>query len=85
MLPFPNPWDVVGLRTTASVWNVPKKYGPHGVLFFLVKKEPVVVREVVDFGPCLSHNGFSLELGEIVELWLSKKLLVDRKRVYISQ
>ena len=25
---FLDPWDVVGLRTTASVWNVPKKYGP---------------------------------------------------------
>ena len=26
--PFLDPWDVVGLRTAASVWNVPKKYGP---------------------------------------------------------
>ena len=32
--------DVVGLRTTASVLNVPVKSGPHGELsFFLIKKE----------------------------------------------
>ena len=31
---FPDPWDVVGLRTTSSVWNVPGKDGPHGDLFF---------------------------------------------------
>ena len=29
--PSLDPWDVVGLRTTASVWKVPGKYGPHGV------------------------------------------------------
>ena len=34
--------------------NIAKKYGPYGQLFFfLVKKEPVVVREAVDFGPCV--------------------------------
>ena len=31
-------------------WNVPKKYGPHGELFFyLLKNEPVVLSEVVEF------------------------------------
>ena len=35
-----DPWDVVGLRPTASVWNIPRKYGPFGeLLFFLIKKE----------------------------------------------
>ena len=48
--PFVDPWDVVGLRTTASIWNVPKKYGPHGELFFLLQKEQVVLREIADFG-----------------------------------
>ena len=39
--PHLDPWDVVGLRTTSGVWNVPRKYGPHGELFFfLIKKEP---------------------------------------------
>ena len=32
--PFLDPWDVVGLRTAASVWNAPKKYGPYGELLF---------------------------------------------------
>ena len=56
MWPFLDPLDVVGLRTTASIWNVPKKHGPPGELFFfffLVKKELVFVREMVDFGHCV--------------------------------
>ena len=28
-----DPWDVVGLRTTGSVWNFSRKYGPHGEFF----------------------------------------------------
>ena len=41
-------WDVVGLRTTASFWNVPKKYGTHGELFFfLIKKESTIYEKVV--------------------------------------
>ena len=39
-LPLLDAWDVVGLRTTASVWNVAKKYGPFAALFFFLKKEP---------------------------------------------
>ena len=36
--------DVVGWRTTASVWNDPGNYGPHGELFFFfIKKEPIVL------------------------------------------
>ena len=46
--PFLDPWDVVGLRTTASVWNVPKEYGPYSELFFfLIKKEPTICEKVV--------------------------------------
>ena len=38
---FLDPWDVVGLRTSSSVRNVPGRYGPHGeLIFFLIKKEP---------------------------------------------
>ena len=49
--PFLDPWDVVRLRSTGSSWNIPKKYGPHGELFFLlIKKEPVFLREMVDCG-----------------------------------
>ena len=43
-----DPLDVVGLRTTGSIWNVPKKCGPHGQLLFFFK--PVVLREMVDVG-----------------------------------
>ena len=52
MWPLLDLWDVVGYRTTASIWNVPKKYGPYGELFFffLKKKELVVLREMVNFG-----------------------------------
>ena len=51
--PFLDPWDVVGLRTTARIWKIPEKYGPCGELFFLIKKGPVVFREMVDFGHCI--------------------------------
>ena len=38
---FLDPWDVVGLRTTAGVWNVPAKFGLDGELFFfIIMKEP---------------------------------------------
>ena len=46
---------VVGLRTSAGVWNVPKKYGPYGELFFfLMKKEPFVPTKAVEFRPCIA-------------------------------
>ena len=42
-LPFLAAWDSVRLRT-----NVPGRYGPYGELFFfLLKKEPMVLRELV--------------------------------------
>ena len=42
------------LRTTSSQWNVPGRYGPYGELFFfLLQKEPMVIRELVRFGPSI--------------------------------
>ena len=37
-------------------WNVPGRYGPYGELFFffLLKKEPMALRKLVEFGPCFS-------------------------------
>ena len=53
--PFLDPWDVVGLRTTASVWNVPVEYVPHGELFFFhIKKEPFVLTKAVELRPCVT-------------------------------
>ena len=40
---------------TSTHWNVPKKSGSHGELFFfLLKKEPMVLSELVEFGPSTS-------------------------------
>ena len=53
--PYLDPWDSVRLCTASTLWIVPKKYGPHGELFFfLLTKEPMVVSESVEFGPCVS-------------------------------
>ena len=50
-----DPWDSARLRTASTHLNVPGKYGPHGELFFfLLKKEPMVLSELVEFGPCFS-------------------------------
>ena len=39
----------------STLWDVPKKYGPHGELFFyFLKKEPMVLSKLVNFGPCVS-------------------------------
>ena len=39
---------------TSTHWNVPGKYLPYGELFFfLLKKEPMVLRELVRFGPSI--------------------------------
>ena len=47
-------WDSVRLRTTSTQWNVPERCGPYGELFFfLLKKEPMVLRELVRFGPSI--------------------------------
>ena len=52
--PFLDAWDSVRLRTNSTQWNVPGRYGPHGELFFfLLKKEPMVLRELVRFGPSI--------------------------------
>ena len=40
---FLDPWDSVRLRTASSHWNVPGKYGPHGELFFFLRKKEHVV------------------------------------------
>ena len=46
--PCLDPWDSVRLRTASTHWNVPRKCGPQGVLFFfLIKKEPVVASDEV--------------------------------------
>ena len=40
------------LRKTSTQWNVPRRHGPEGELFFfLLKNEPMVLRELVRFGP----------------------------------
>ena len=52
--PFLDAWDSVHLRTTATQWNVPGRYGSYGeLLFFLLKKEPMFFRELVRFGPSI--------------------------------
>ena len=50
-----NPWDSVRLRTASAHWNVPKKHEPHGELFFFfLKKELLVLGELVEFWPSIS-------------------------------
>ena len=50
--PFLDAWDSVRLRTASTHWNVPGRYGPCGELFFfLLKTEPMVIRELLRFGP----------------------------------
>ena len=52
--PFLDAWDSVRLRTTSKQWNVPGRYGPYGeIFFFLLKREPMVLRELVRFGPSI--------------------------------
>ena len=53
--PFLEAWDSVRLRTASTQWNVLGRYGPYGELFFfLLKKEPMVLSELVRFGPSIS-------------------------------
>ena len=50
--PCLEPWDVVRLRTSFCFWNVPRKCGPHGELFFFLnKKECFALTEAVQFQP----------------------------------
>ena len=51
---FLDAWDSVRLRTASTQWNVPGRYGPHGELFFFLwKKEPRVLSELVRLGPSI--------------------------------
>ena len=44
-------WDSVRL----TQWNVPGRYWPYGeFFFFFLKKEPMVLSELVRFGPSIS-------------------------------
>ena len=63
--PFLDAWDNVRLRTTSAQWNVSGRYGPYGELFFfLLKKEPMVLRESVRFGPSIpSRSSESMCFG----------------------
>ena len=46
------------LRTTTEQWNVPWRYGPYGELFFfLLDKEPMVLRELIRLGPSIRPHG----------------------------
>ena len=51
-------WDSVRLRTTSSQWNIPGTYPPYGELFFfLLEKEPLVLRELSRLGPSIRPHG----------------------------
>ena len=66
--PFLDAWDSVRLRTTSTQWNVPGRYGPDSELFFfLLKKESMVLRELVRLGPSIRPR------GELLFLLMQKK------------
>ena len=66
--PFLAAWDSVRLRTTSTQWNVPRKYGPNGELFFfLLEKGPMVLRELIRLGPSIRPH------GELLFLLMQKK------------
>ena len=47
-------WPCLRLGTTSTQWNVPGRYGPYCELFFFfLTKEPMVLRELVWFGPSI--------------------------------
>ena len=57
-------WDTVRLRTVSTHWDVPRKCGPHGELFFFLKKEPMVLSELIKIRALhLSRNSESMCLG----------------------
>ena len=49
-----DPWDVVGLRTTSQLLECPEEVWSAWRALLLCKQELAVVREAVDFGPCVS-------------------------------
>ena len=49
--PYLHAWDVVRLRRSSWFWNVQRKHGPHGELFFFLMKEPFALTEAVKFKP----------------------------------
>ena len=56
--PFLDAWESVRLRTTSTQWNVPRRYGAYGELFFLLlEKEPMVLKELVRLGPSIWLRG----------------------------
>ena len=66
--PFLDAWDSVRLRTTSMQWNVPGRYGPYGELFFfLLEKEPMVLRELSRLGPSIRPHGELLILLDAEE------------------
>ena len=55
---FLDAWDSVRLRATSTQWNFPGRYGPYGELFFfLLEKEPIVLRELSRLGPSIRLHG----------------------------
>ena len=66
--PFLDAWDSLRLHTTSTQWNVPREYGPYGELFFfLLEKEPMVLRKLVRLGPSIRPH------GELLFLLIQKK------------
>ena len=66
--PFLDAWDSVRLRTAATQWNVPRRCGLYGELFFfLLEKEPMVLRELSRLGPSIRPH------GELLFLLMQKK------------
>ena len=66
--PFLDASDSVRLHTTSTQWNVPGGDGPYGELFFfLLEKEPMVLRERSRLGPSIWPH------GELVLLLMQKK------------
>ena len=74
-----DPWDVVRLRTPSCFWNVPRKYGPYGELFFfLIKKEPFTLTEAVQFQPFVSAETLQ---GSVVQGILCGKTMCLARQV----
>ena len=66
--PFLDARDSVRLRTASTQWNVPGRYGPYGELFFfLLEKEPMVLRELSRLKPSIRPH------GELLLLLMQKK------------